>query len=368
MPPNIRYSAAEALAQSLAAKFLENGNYGALGMPFSPTAIQHFAPATASEDVEAYFAADFGFSGLAVHSVGFTAGAEMEKVVIYVTKGSRKALKGLPNEVDGVQVEAKLMGRLKAGPSATMSLSGLSNFYERNGRIACGSSCAPSNEQYSGTIGGLVSDGSRIFALSNNHVFAACNHTPVGMPILAPSTADARPNRRAPTEVCRHDRIVELRSGDPPLVQLMRLDAAIGEVTNPQAVSSWQGDNANGYDTPTAVKSPRSGLRVKKVGRTTGLTTGIIEALVSTPWALPYRSNKFTATVWFVDTWTVSSDGTEPFALPGDSGSLVVTEDESASVGLLFAGNNRGEYGIIMPIEDVIAAFGIANLVAGHGV
>ena len=56
------------------------------------------------------------------------------------------------------------------------------------------------------------------------------------------------------------------------------------------------------------------------------------------------RSAKFTATVLCVltDTWTVRSNNTDPFGLPGDSGSLIVREDGSRATVLLFAVNNRG--------------------------
>lgn len=361
-------SRAETLAKSFAARFLENGNYEALGTPLSHAAATKYAQAAAITDLDEYFAEEDGFAGLAVHSVGFTSGAEEEKVVIYVARGSKKALDGIAEAVDGVLVEAKVMGKLRAGPAPAMASGGLSNFYERNRRIACGSSCAPSGQNYSGTFGGLLRNGNRMLALSNNHVFAACNHTPVGMPILSPSTNDARPGRRAPSEICRHDRIVELRSGDPALVQMMRLDAAVAEVIDTTLVSSWQGNETEGFDTPATAVAPTSGLRVKKVGRTTGLTTGTVEAFVPTPWILPYKSGKFSATVWFIDTWTVRADGADPFALPGDSGSLVVSEDRASVVGLLFAVNNRGQYGIIMPIDQVLAAFGGATLVSGHGI
>jgi hypothetical protein len=106
---------------------------------------------------------------------------------------------------------------------------------------------------------------------------------------------------------------------------------------------------------------------VKKVGRTTGLTTGTIEAFQPAPWVLPYRSPKFTATVWFTDTWTVRSNDVDPFALAGDSGSLIVTEDGMAAVGLLFAVNTPGARGIIMALEEVLAAFGSLQLLSGHG-
>lgn len=363
MNGNVPESNAGQLAKSLSAKFLENGNYEAL---VGHKTIEQFAQAAAIEDLDEYFETDEGFAGLAVHSVGYTAGsADDETVVIYVTRGSKKALDALADEVEGVAVQARVIGKPRAGPGA---VGGLSNLFERNGRIACGSSCAPSGQNYSGTLGALVRDNVRMLALSNNHVFAACNHTPVGMPILAPSTMDARPGRRAPTEVCRHERLIELRSGDPDLVPLMRLDASIAQVADANLVTSWQGDDASGFDTPGNTQTPRSGMSVKKFGRTTGLTSGTVEAYVNTPWILQYKSGKFSATVWFTDTWTVRSHDSDPFALPGDSGSLIVTGDEVAAVGMLFAVNSRGQYGIIMPIEQVLAAFGQLQLVSGHGI
>jgi hypothetical protein len=147
--------------------------------------------------------------------------------------------------------------------------------------------------------------------------------------------------------------MVELRSGDPNLVPPARLDAVIAAVPDPRSVSSWQGDADDGFDTPIRTAAPSAGLKVKKFGRTTGLTRGTIEALVPTPWILPYRSSKFNAVVWFMDTWTVRSDDGDPFALGGDSGSLIVSEDASSAIGLFFAGNYKGDKGIFAPIEDV---------------
>lgn len=358
---------AKSLAKSLSVHFLEHGNYEALGTPLGSEAASKYARAAAVEAVEEYFEEEDGFSSLAVHSVGYTEGAEDEKVIIYVTRGSKKSLNSLPREVEDVQVLARVMGKMRAGPHSAMARSGVSNFYERGGRIACGSSCAPSGENYSGTLGAFATDGVRQFALSNNHVFAACNHTPVGLPILAPSTNDARPDRRAPTAFSRYERMIELRSGDPVLVPPSHLDAAIAALTDPALVSSWQG-NDDGYDTPNQVAAPVSGMKVKKFGRTSGLTSGTIEAFVPTPWILPYKTARFSAAVWFTDTWTVRTDDSDPFALPGDSGSLIVTEDGGSAVGLLFAVNNRGEYGIFMPIEQVLHAFGNLQLLTGHGI
>jgi hypothetical protein len=115
------------------------------------------------------------------------------------------------------------------------------------------------------------------------------------------------------------------------------------------------------------VAKARAGLRVKKWGRTTGYTSGVIEARVPTPWVLPYKSSRFSADVWYQDTWTVRSDDEDPFALPGDSGSLIVTEDGDASVGMLFAVNTRGAYAIFFPIGEILDAFGKLTLAGQHG-
>lgn len=357
---------AEELAKALAARFLEEGNYETLGVSLGDRASGAFAAAATDGTLDEFFEPEEGFAGLAVQSVGFTKGADTQSVVIYVTRGSAKALKALPNEVDGIPVTAHVMGKLRVGPAPAGATTSLGHLFEKNGRIACGSSCAPSGEQYAGTLGTLLARGNQVFALSNNHVFAACNHTPVGMPILSPATGDARPNRRAPFEICLFESMAELRSGVPGLVTPMLVDAAIAVVRDPTTVSSWQGDDS-GFDTPPTVSAPRAGMKVKKYGRTTGFTEGTVEAFVPTPWVLPYKSKRFTAEVWFQDTWTIRTDDGSPFALPGDSGSLVVAQDGSAAVGLVFAVNARGGYAICSELSRVLAALGNPTLLSNHG-
>lgn len=358
---------AEDLSKALASKFLEAGNYEAMGTPFG-SGMGGCTAAAACSGFDDYFAQEEGFAGLAVQSVGYTKGADSEEVIIYVTKGSKRALSSVPKNVEGISIAAHVMGRLKAGPTPAMSTTSNSQLYEKNGRIACGSSCAPSREQYAGTLGAFITLGGKIHALSNNHVFSACNHTPVGMPILAPATMDARPNRRAPSQFCIFDNMIELRSGIPSLVKPMLIDAATAEVNDPTIISSWQGDDT-GFDTPNTVIPPRSGMRVKKFGRTTGYTEGIIEAFIPTPWVLPYKSKRFSAEVWFTDTWTIRTTDGSPFALPGDSGSLVVTdEDGGASVGLIFAVNSQGGYAIMADLTTVISELGNPSLLHNHGV
>lgn len=111
------------------------------------------------------------------------------------------------------------------------------------------------------------------------------------------------------------------------------------------------------------------GLSVKKFGRTYGLTNGIVEVYISTLMSLPYKNRHFSSTGWFtnVNVWAIKSAQDEYFALPGDSGSLVVTDDGSGTVGLSFGTANNGAYGLIIPMSTVLNELGL-TLVGGHGI
>ncbi len=150
----------------------------------------------------------------------------------------------------------------------------------------------------------------------------------------------------------------------PPLLE----DIALAEVVDPARVSSWQGDDVDGFDTPASATPPYTGLAVKKFGRTTGFTKGTVESYLNTPFAIPYKSRHFNATVWFRDMWTVRGEPGTPFALQGDSGSLVVAGDADSAVGLVFAVGGYGDYAIIIPMTHVLQQFGGLMLVTGHGV
>jgi hypothetical protein len=66
--------------------------------------------------------------------------------------------------------------------------------------------------------------------------------------------------------------------------------------------------------------------------------------------------------------WTVRARMGEIFALAGDSGSLVVTEDGAQAIGIVFAANRSGDFGWIIPMPYVLTAFGGLRLVGGHGI
>lgn len=355
------------LAQQLAATYLAGGNF-VLSGALKADAITELMPAAAHAEAAGGYLDEVGFSGLAVQAVGYEEGADEPKIHVYVTKGRHQERDIGP---DGVPVVVDRVGRVMVRPETAAAATHRGNVFERNGRVACGSSCAPSGETYAGTLGALARkrSGRDLYLLSNNHVLAAGNHVPVGMPILCPSPIDAGPATRAPGEVGRHAEICELRSGVPTLVAPGREDVALARVTDPAVVSSWQGAGPDSYDTPTTVVPPRFGVEVKKFGRTTGLTHGTVEALINSPFALPYKCRFFSATVWFHDVWTVrASPGTPSFALPGDSGSLVVTRDGAGAVGVVFATSMpHGEVSFIIPMPHISGLFGGITLVGRHG-
>ena len=257
-------------------------------------------------------------------------------------------------EVPGFRPSGHLHSDL--GGSVQTLCSGISVYYTLGARITCGSSVAPSGAGHAGTFGAICRSPNGLFGLSNNHVFAECNHAPIDHPILSPSANDTGADLPYPRALFKHTRFAPLHSGDPFQMAPTKIDAAIAEVLDESSVSSNQGTY---YDTPIA------GLKVKRVGRTTGLTSGVIESRAAKVLPIPYKSAKFKATVYFDDVWFVNGDDGQPFAAPGDSGSLVVSESGDEAVGLLFAVTSIG-LAVIIPIEAVLQYFGL-ELVNGVG-
>ena len=357
-------SKAEAIAAELSYGFFRQGRYA---MSTGPIEVPGLISAASASPQEARRSVS-GFGAISVQAVGHEEGTEDPAVHLYLTAGTVRQIKGLPTEIEGVKIRAHKMGAISVRPEMALSATNRGNIFERGSRICCGTSCAPTSENSVGTLGAIVrmASNGELYLLSNNHVLAGCNHVPPGQPIMAPGSGDGRPGATAPTEIGRHERIHELRTGHPGIVMPSDADVALARVTDPRRLSSWQGDDAEGYDTPAVTVEPLSGMRVKKFGRTTGLTHGIIEAKVPTPQPVTYKATHFRGVVWFRDVWSVAAIG-DHFALSGDSGSLVVTEDGRHAVGLVFAANPSGSYGWIIPMSCVLRAFTGLELVHGHG-
>jgi hypothetical protein len=200
-----------------------------------------------------------------------------------------------------------------------------------------------------GTLGARVTDGDRVFALSNNHVFAAVNQGREGDHLLQPGVVDGG---RDPD-----DALGTLAAFEPiqfcrvTLCPENRIDAAIA-LTTPADVGNATPDG--GYGTPRSRPAEAElGMTVQKYGRTTGQTAGRITGIHATI-DVGYRGSN----ARFVDQIVVS-DGT--FSNPGDSGSLIVTKGkllgDRRPVALLFAGSNMNTIG--NPIDFVLERFGV---------
>ncbi|WP_349573085.1 hypothetical protein [Azotobacter salinestris] len=306
----------------------------------------------------------------ALHKVKITSVAadDEARIVNVMCKGaiSSATAKKLPARVHGINISYTGKTTVEANPPATpfSAASGAPLWFTHGDRISCGSSVTCCQTFGAGTLGflGRLRDG-RIVGFSNNHVTGDSNHTPAGMHILSPSPFDASASSPPPLAIGTHLQLVALHSGDPNQISLQELDAAIFLITAPDKVSSIQGNGF--YDTPAEIIAPTGGMRVKKVGRTTGLRCGTILGQIVLPLPIPYKSNRFQSVVYFTNVWAVQGDGGNTFSEGGDSGSLVVTLDGSKAVGVIFAGGNGVSY--IIPINKILEHFSM-TLLSDHNV
>jgi hypothetical protein len=80
---------------------------------------------------------------------------------------------------------------------------------------------------------------------------------------------------------------------------------------------------------------------------------------------IEYKHNTFSAISWFENIWSIVSTTSEgPFSLPGDSGSLVRTSDNTQALGLVFAGGKGLSY--VIPLQELSNEMGF-QLISNHG-
>ena len=187
-------------------------------------------------------------------------------------------------------------------------------------------------------------DPAKIHVLSNNHVFADVNKGQVGERLLQPGPADGATSSDHFANLGRFVSIV--LGGTTP----NKVDGAIGELLpdvsyTPQVCSIGK---------ITGTEPATENMTVRKHGRTTGYTEGIVtdvsyDALVgmdhSDPSAVAFFENQ------------IRIERTPPYhaiGLGGDSGSLVVKKSQAKAVGLYFAGPSDGSYGVANHIADVL--------------
>lgn len=230
------------------------------------------------------------------------------------------------------------------------------------GRYTCGSSISVANVIDAGTFGCLVRDAQgALYGLTNNHVTGQCNFTDKGMPILAPATFDARAGGTPPFTLGTHHDVLPFVPGVPDNVNVAdNSDAAIFRISDESRVSSMQ---RAAYDTPAQVITPAPGMIVQKVGRTTGLTQGVVVGKEVGTVAVNTKQGH----VHFQNVYSVHSESADSlFCSGGDSGSLVTVENSDGNrfaTGIVMAACDT--VGYILPIHDILTRLGV-TLVSGH--
>lgn len=170
--------------------------------------------------------------------------------------------------------------------------------------------------------------------LSNNHVLANCNRGTIGDDILQPGSSDGGTSRDVIARLAGYVRI-DFNGRN-------QMDAAWAEFTESGRVLDARAicDSSGQFHRPLVPAKPIPGFPdqdVRKVGRSTGLTLGSIEAVDVDNVVVDYDRKR----ARFDGQMIVHSRCLNPFAIRGDSGSLLVTK-ENIPVGLIFAVSPKG--------------------------
>jgi hypothetical protein len=224
-----------------------------------------------------------------------------------------------------------------------------------------------------GTLGSVVTRGGIQYILSNNHVLArtdlgtVTNGTTPGDNIIQPGLVDARCGQGPFTIIANLSQFYNLENGPAPIV-----DAAIAQgVPNgvdPNGNILYLGATTDANNVPVP-GAPHAGSGVPetsalltrpvaKSGRTTGLTCSAVFS-ISTTVSIQYQKgcgSGATFTKTFANQVAIMGGS---FSAPGDSGSLVVTQDTADPVALLFAGSDQDAVG--NPVADVLNYFQMAG-------
>ncbi len=203
-----------------------------------------------------------------------------------------------------------------------------------------------------GTLGCLVERDGNHYILSNNHVLANSNAAREGDPVIQPCSADGGtlPDDRIATLEPYQEIDFTGRSND--------IDAAIALVgdCNQDVVSPEIIDIGRLNSTP---RTAMEGQTVRKYGRTTGHTTGVVSDISGDFW-VNYGDGTQNLRAWFENQIVVKNKGSSGFfSQGGDSGSLIVDAETRDPVALLFAGSEDGEITIANPIKLVLQHYGV---------
>ncbi len=290
-------------------------------------------------------------------------------VEIKKPKDKLDALQEVPKTIDGIPTDVQPVGILRAFQAPTDRY-----------RPAYGGVSVGHYHITAGTLGCLVTKNNETYILSNNHVLANSNEASIGDAVLQPGPYDGGQNPAdliaelsefipivftgeagGSDSTCRiagsvagfFNALAKIGGSStrlrPYRIQQQpenKVDCAIAKVLNVNDVIN----EISGYGKISGVQSGELEMAVKKSGRTTALTSGIIQQIDVTA-QVSYGANKIAV---FTDQLLAGA-----MSQGGDSGSAVLS-DNNKIVGLLFAGSTTTT--IINRIENVFSALGVSLL------
>ncbi|HTV70112.1 MAG TPA: hypothetical protein VMF90_16400 [Rhizobiaceae bacterium] len=235
---------------------------------------------------------------------------------------------------------------------------------ERIDPILIGASIFPLTRPGAGTLGCFCRDaaGGGDGILSNNHVLADVNVTPIGGRVTQPGGFDG--GAASADDIAELTRFVPIIFDGPPNL----VDAAFATLIDHGRAIDMHGlfnDARPPALQKTIVPGPgvpaARGLNVHKTGRKTCFTSGRVLATNVDNYWVKFKNERRGR---FDDQITIETvNQSTPFSRTGDSGSLIV-DDEGNPVALLFAGSPSGGAGDVgvtgaSPIGNVLSQLGI---------
>lgn len=240
-------------------------------------------------------------------------------VRVYVTRkipvSELKPSEIIPREIDveGVKLKTDVVeiGRVKK----------LAGYTQRYRPAPCGVSTSRLDEASAGTIGWyFVDEDGNVYVASNNHVWAKENQGSRGDILIQPGRLDGGNE---------YDQIAILYDFIPiQWTGVNKVDVAIAQ---PVDISNVYMSIMELGGITGVVREDPGAIGVKKVGRTTGYTTG---SLID--WDATINVEYDNGVALFTDVFLATGSN---IAKPGDSGSPVL-DDRGRFMGLVFAGND----------------------------
>ena len=245
----------------------------------------------------------------------------------------------IPNALarnDGVLTDVVVIGKLKPEINVTRKV------------IQPGNSIGHVDVS-AGTFGAVVTDGKTNFLLSNSHVLANSGLGKKGDVIVYPGILDGGTSPA--------DLIAKLHAFKKFTVGgafVNRTDCAIVKPTDDRLLDVMA--EIKGLGLPKGVIQAERGMKLVKVGRTTGKTEGEVKD-VHFRFVLDYDG---VGDVGFVDQVFCTR-----YSKPGDSGALVLDKQSGKAMGLHFAGADGGS--VFNPIEQVLSDLKVSLVTDGQG-